>query len=56
MALGCPQPFVFTCNPLAQVVFSLLFNHYLGTQRHLVPLTHPAVAAAAAHSRPRYKA
>ena len=39
-----------------KVVFSLLFNHYLGTARHLVPLTHPAVAAAAAHSRPRYKA
>ena len=38
------------------MVFSLLFNHYLGTQRHLVPLTHPAVAAAAATSRPRYKA
>lgn len=48
------SPFLWRC--FAEVVFSLIFNHCLGTQRHLVPLTHPAVAAAAAHSRPRYKA
>ena len=41
------SPFLWRC--FAEVVFSLIFNHCLGTQRHLVPLTHPAVAAAAAH-------
>jgi len=50
----CAVYSIFGCSIIA-VVFSLIFNHCLGTQRHLVPLTHPAVAAAAAHSRPRYK-
>mmetsp|Transcript_8115 Transcript_8115/g.18162 ORF Transcript_8115/g.18162 Transcript_8115/m.18162 type:complete len:399 (-) Transcript_8115:26-1222(-) len=50
----CAVYSILGCSLIA-VVFSLLFNPYLGTQRHLVPLTHPAVAAAAAHSRPRYK-
>ena len=34
----------------------MIFNFWFGTQRHLVPLTHPAVVAAASHSRPRYQA
>lgn len=40
----CAVYSILGCSLIA-VVFSLLFNHYLGTQRHLVPLTHPAVGS-----------